>query len=359
MTGTGKRLNHWLKRVAVGASFAVLGVSVGAAAMVVFAPPREVLADAPYTFVELVDGTVSSSMKLNTVSEWVQLPVGSNLAAGTVTGVSIDSGAEVVPGSVLYSVNLRPVVVAAGPTPAFRTMSRGTDGADVQQLQQLLAELGFYDGARDGGFGSRTEAAVREWQEELGIEQDGVVRTGDLIFVPMLPGRVTLDSEMIFRGASLAGGEEVLSGLASEPTFSIPVTSAQAASMPVGTPVQIESDQAEWSAIVAGHLNEVDQVLIFLEGIDGAPICGSECGSIPIVGKTLLHSEILTQAPVSGVIVPTAGLLSGPSGDVQVIDRSGRRHEVEVIASARGMSVIEGAVVGMSVRIPAQASTEE
>ncbi len=87
-----------------------------------------------------------------------------------MTSVAVSAGDEVsAGGQVLYAVNLRPVVVAAGETPAFRSLGRGASGgADVAQLQGLLAGLGFFDGDADGEFGWATESAVRDWQESLG-----------------------------------------------------------------------------------------------------------------------------------------------------------------------------------------------
>ncbi|MFG3287081.1 peptidoglycan-binding protein [Streptomyces sp. NPDC048111] len=40
------------------------------------------------------------------------------------------------------------------------------------ELQERLAELGFYGGSADGSFGSRTERAVRDFQAYLGIQGD-------------------------------------------------------------------------------------------------------------------------------------------------------------------------------------------
>lgn len=116
---------------------------------------------------------------------------GTNQAVGTVTSVTVAAGDEVTPpGQVLYAVNLRPVVVAAGATPSFRSMGRGVSGADVGQLQGLLTGIGVFDGDVDGVFGWATEQAVRDWQDALGIEDDGVVQAGDVVFVPSAgPGR--------------------------------------------------------------------------------------------------------------------------------------------------------------------------
>ncbi|WP_401001108.1 peptidoglycan-binding protein [Agromyces sp. GXQ0307] len=322
-----------------------------------FAPPRDVLAETPYTYVSVTAGEVGSSVRLNTVVRWRQDPIAMNQAAGTVTSVAIKSGSEVHPGEVVYSVSLRPVVIAVGEVPAFRSLARQDHGDDVEQVQQMLADLGFYDGDIDGQFGWVTESAVKTWQRSLGVEGDGVVQLGDVIFVPSLPLQVALDNELVFRGAVLSGGEPALLALSTEPAFTIPATRTQAASMPAGTPVQLNApDGSAWTAEVAAQTDSAesaDQVDVELQGIGGARICGDDCSTIPLDEEVRLPSTIETTPAVEGLVVPSAALLSSADRTVSVVDDDGQKHRVQVIASARGMSVIEGASEGMRVRIPA------
>ncbi|WP_157372738.1 peptidoglycan-binding protein [Agromyces sp. Root81] len=352
-----KPRRRWWRIPVLVVSLLAVGAVAGWAVTAVFAPPRDVLSETPYTYVELVDGEVGSSMQLNTVAEWQPALAATNQASGTVTSVTVAPGDEVRAGSVLYSVNLRPVVVAAGATPVFRPLSREAKGSDVQQLQQLLTELGFYSGAVDGEFGSRTEAAVKDWQDSLGIGDDGVVQPGDVVFVPTLPTRVTLDPEIVFRGASLSGGEAAVSALSAEPVFTIPVTVSQAGSMPVGTAVEVQApDGTVWAAEVASQKpseESGDQVDVVLQGVGGATICGAGCGTLPAEGSSRLLSKIVTQPTVTGVVAPSAALLSATDGTISVVDDEGERHEVAVVAAAKGMSVIDGAPAGMRVRVPA------
>jgi peptidoglycan hydrolase-like protein with peptidoglycan-binding domain len=56
-----------------------------------------------------------------------------------------------------------------------RTLERGMQGWDVASLQFRLALRGFPSGTFDGEFGPHTDAAVRRFQEWIGLEQDGVV----------------------------------------------------------------------------------------------------------------------------------------------------------------------------------------
>ena len=55
------------------------------------------------------------------------------------------------------------------------TLSKGDVGASVKTLQRMLNDLGYNCGAIDGKFGSKTEAAVKAFQEANGLTPDGIV----------------------------------------------------------------------------------------------------------------------------------------------------------------------------------------
>ena len=54
-------------------------------------------------------------------------------------------------------------------------LKKGSKGSDVTKLQQGLKNLGYYSGAIDGDFGSKTEAAVIAFQKNNAVVVDGVV----------------------------------------------------------------------------------------------------------------------------------------------------------------------------------------
>ena len=355
---TSRRPSGAVRVLGVVAGLIVAAV-IGWAAATVFIPPKDVLASTSYTTARVIQGQVGSSITLNAAAAWTSTPVGANLASGTVTSVNVTAGEQVSQGSVLYTVDLRPVVIAEGAVPAFRPISAGTKGADVSQLQQMLHSLGYFHRSSDGQAGAATTAAIRAWQQSIGVDADGVVQPGDVVYVPSLPTSVSLDPKLVSRGARLSGGEQVVSALPSAPTFTIPVTPAQAALVPAGTHVFLQSPKgATWEAIAGEQTTALDtgDTEIALTPTGQSPICAADCGQVAVLGQSLLPARIVTVATVKGLVVPTSSLISLPAGQAAVIDAKGHRHSVKIVASAEGLSVISGVAEGTSVRVPASSS---
>lgn len=350
------RRRRWPWWVVGGLLLAGAAGVVGWAAASLLSPGEEALASPGFTTVEVAQGEVGSSITLNTAAAWTPVPVGANRAAGVVTSIAVAPGDEVTQGSALYAVDLRPVVVAQGQTPAFRDVGQGVEGPDVAQLQTMLTALGMFHGSVDGKAGAGTVSAVKAWQKSLGVAQSGVVGVGDVIFVPTLPTRVALDDDVIVRGAMLSGGEDVVAGLPSAPVFAVPVTEGQAAMMPTGTRVEITSPGGDTWVAVAGEQSpdpETGTITVALDAPESGVICGDQCGQVPVTGQALLSSKIVTVPTVAGLVVPSAALVTGADGQTAVVTEAGDRVPVSVVASARGMSVVEGVDAGVRVRVPA------
>ena len=350
-----RRLTSWLAAAVV---FLGIGASVGWAAREALAPVEDPVATTPFTFVEVAEGTVGASILLNTVAQWTPTPAGTNRAVGAVTEIAIAPGDEVGQGATLYRVNERPVVAAVGEIPAYAPIGEGSKGRDVEQLQQLLADLGFYRGPIQGSAGPVTTNAIRSWQQSIDLPETGVVELGDVFFLPELPARVSLDEAVIARGAMLAGGEPAIRTLPQVPAFTLPVTEAQASLMPQGTRVEITAPGgAIWQAIAADRIRDAQtgNVVVRLEAPDGGAICRDNCTEVPVTAQAQLASRIITVEEASGLVAPTAALVTGADGSSAVVDADGARIPVTVVVSARGMSVVEGVAAGTRVRVPPEA----
>ncbi len=53
-------------------------------------------------------------------------------------------------------------------------LKNGSSGDEVEVLQKRLAAAGFDPGGADGAFGPKTEAALKAFQESVGIAADGI-----------------------------------------------------------------------------------------------------------------------------------------------------------------------------------------
>jgi peptidoglycan hydrolase-like protein with peptidoglycan-binding domain len=156
--------------------------------------------------------------------------------SGVVTGV-VAAGDTVQQGDVLYRVNGDPVVVMYGDVPAYRTLRDLSDnmvGDDVLQLETALVALGYDpDGLAsvDDEFTSYTATMVERWQEDLGVEADGVVELGDVIFIPE---RADVLSVAIDVGQSVGAGQQVATVTAGDPLQGEDVRQLEAALLGLG-----------------------------------------------------------------------------------------------------------------------------
>lgn len=56
----------------------------------------------------------------------------------------------------------------------YPTLQNGSQGEEVQKLQEALKQLGFLSSKADGIFGGRTAKAVKAFQESVGMNRSGV-----------------------------------------------------------------------------------------------------------------------------------------------------------------------------------------
>lgn len=326
----------------------IIGVIAGRAT---FRPPEvEVPTAVTQTYV-VVDGAVGETASYPVTATWssTELAVGAN--AGTVTTVPIETGSVIDSGDVLYSLDLKPVVVAKGEVPAFRDLSLDDKGADVQQVQQLMVDLNFATISPDGHYGPATMRAIKKWQKSLGVVPTGVITAGDIAFAEPLPSRVRLDAKLR-RGQILTAGDVVLYAVNPVPEFSISVgTAQQNTSLSPGTEVWVNSGSERWQAqVVSLEVREDGGEWAVLGGVDGATICGDSCDSVPILdGGTILPGDVVLTPEASGPIVPLSTMSTGPDGSVFVRLANGTPVTVQVLATDGARSVVTGVTAGQEL----------
>lgn len=333
---------------------AVAGYWAGSVAL---RPPSDPLGETqdPVTY-EVVEQTIGQSLQFAAVAEWQAAPLVRAWASGTVTSVDVAAGDTVEPGDVLFTVDLRPVSIASGEVPAFRDLGLGDRGPDVRQLESLLADLGHLDADPDEDFDEATATAVRDWQEALGLAEDGIVRRGDVLFTPGLPLRV-MPTEALVVGAASSGGEVVVNRLPDAPAIVVPLTPEQRNLVPLSGSVQLTYAEGTWEAVIARAAETSEQGLdrldLVLTAPDGGPVCGETCTDwIPPAGRTSFPAEIVVIPETTGPVVPLAAIVTDPGGthSVQLVD--GSVVEIKVVASTGGLAVVRGIEAGDVVVLP-------
>jgi peptidoglycan hydrolase-like protein with peptidoglycan-binding domain len=131
-------------------------------------------------------------------------------AMGTVTALR-KPGRVVRRGQALYWVDGSPVTLMYGGVPMWRRLDRlSEDGRDIRELEQNLVSLGYDpdgDIEIDNEWQRATTAAVKRWQDDIGLPKTGSVELGQIVF---LSGVRRIGQSKTTAGALLQPGSEVV-----------------------------------------------------------------------------------------------------------------------------------------------------
>jgi peptidoglycan hydrolase-like protein with peptidoglycan-binding domain len=130
---------------------------------------------------------------------------------GTITGLPAE-GTVVDRGASLAEVDGLPVPLLFGDKPLWRPLQVDVSGPDVRILEENLVALGFADAGSltvDEEFTSATTAAVKRWQEALGLEETGSVAPSDAV---VRPGAVRVAAHIATLGSPTGGPVLQVSG---------------------------------------------------------------------------------------------------------------------------------------------------
>ena len=87
--------------------------------------------------------------------------------------------------AVIFALNI--FIIALAQNASAELYKRGSNSPTVSDIQTRLKNWGYYDGAVDGVYGSRTEAAVRWFQQKNGLSADGQVGNQTLAALGITP----------------------------------------------------------------------------------------------------------------------------------------------------------------------------
>lgn len=288
---------------------------------------------------------------------------------GTITELASE-GATVTQGNALFWVDDDPVVLLYGDLPAYRALTVGTEGSDVEQFEANLAAFGYAGYTVDAVYTAATAAAVADWQADIGVAETGTIELGQVIYAP---DAVRIAEHTASPGATAASGQDVLSYTATTRLVTVDLPVEHAALAAEGAAVTVDlPDGTE----VAGTVTEVGSVATAPSGGDGqndGPAAPGSADAEPTIDVTVQIADQaalgdLDQAPVGVrfvsetredvLTVPVAALvaLDGGGYGVEVVEGDSSDIvpvELGMFADGR-VEVTAGDVVeGMAVGVPA------
>ncbi|MCM2390845.1 peptidoglycan-binding protein [Streptomyces albipurpureus] len=173
---------------------------------------------------------------------------------GTITAMP-ETGDRIARGKALYEVDNRPVILLYGSVPAYRALKDGVEGPDVQQLERNLSALGYTGFTVDEEFTDATADAVKEWQEDIGLEETGTVDLGRVVFAP---GKVRIDGQEAEVSGQIGQGGKVLSYTGLEKAVTVELEVAEQRLAKEGSTVTVTLPD---ESVVKGRIEEVSTVI--------------------------------------------------------------------------------------------------
>lgn len=298
-------------------------------------------------WVKAENSSIGSSLNLSTTVKQPTRVVASNNLPGIV---SATSPGQKKAGDVLYAVAGTEVYAIAGKVPFYQDMGPGASGDNVKQLEDFLKDQGHFSGTPDTRFTSDTTLAIKKWQKKSKQKPTGTIPLGRLVAVPTLPSQVDL-AETIIPGKTLAGGEDAVLAASGDRTFTMSLSSDQAALIPQDSVIEVQHGELSWKAQIAQTTtDESDNVTHTLTARDGSAVCQNECDKLPSGSNITLRSKVIVVPETKGIGIPAAAVTTTASGGTEVTTENGVV-PVEVVASGQGIVIVTGLEEGTNVQV--------
>ena len=262
--------------------------------------------------------------------------------SGTVTALP-EAGVALAEGDVLFWIDNDPVILLFGETPAYRTMQQDDEGIDVLQFEEALVRLGYDPDEEvtvDEEYTWRTENIVEDWQEDLGLEDTGIVELGRVVF---LPEPIRVGETLVNIGEPVGDGNPVLATSSEVTLVTMELDTADQGKVEEGDTVIVElpdGTEVGGTTVVVGSVAkgradgtsyfEVEIVLdddSAAEGLDEAPV---------IVKIVTDRAEGVTAVPVGALLALAEGGYA-----VEIVNSDGSSHFVAVEAGMYADGYVE------------------
>ena len=314
----------------------------------------------PANTAKVEQGKLSAMVSVNGILIYRARPDGLpyaviNQAGGTYTMLP-EVGDKVGCGGVLYRVDDKPVLLLCGPVPAYRKLSSGAVGKDVQQLNVNLHKLGYDAKAHvaidpgDNHFTVKTKQALKVLQHDKGFNVTGALEIGQAVFLPESVRIVRVIGEL---GGAARRVAPVTQATSDTLIVQVNLEPSQQGDVRVGARAQIT---LPGNASVTGTVERLARVATIPDGQNGE----SAAATIPAyirfddpqeargLDRAPVQVDITTKGVESALSVPVTALVgkSGGRFAVEVVREGGRRELVAVklglFDTAGGRVQIEG-----------------
>jgi hypothetical protein len=266
-------------------------------------------------------------------------------------------GRVIAQGHVLYRVDDSPAVLLYGSTPAYRTLSAGSTGPDVAELNADLVALGYATPSQlsptSASFGAATTTALEKLQAGVGVTQSGTLTVGQAVFEPTAVRVTTLAAQL---GGRTQPGQTVLQATSTTRQVQVALSASQETDVAVGDKVTITLPNNDTTPGVVSSVGTVATCPSSSgsggpsasSGAPGADACSGSSGSgTPTITVDVAPSDpsatgTWDQAPVQigittgrvlgALVVPVTALLAQSGGGyaVEVVGAGGGNHLVGV-----------------------------
>ena len=282
---------------------------------------------------------------------------------GTITGLAAE-GAVITRGEALYRVDGRPVPLFYGRLPAWRPLSVGVDdGPDVRQLERNLVALGYdpdHAITVDDHFSWATRAAVRRWQEAVGLVETGAFAPGDAVWQP---APVRVGSHKAAVGDAARPGFPVLEVTGTTRQVAIDLDAGRRPYVHAGDRVDLELPGGRTTTGRVASVGKVATAPAADGGGQGDPtvelvVSLDKPAAAGGLDQAPVRASITTEVRKGVLAVPVGALLALAEGGYAVeVERDGRRQLVGMDTGlfADGQVEVEGAGLeaGDRVVVPA------
>lgn len=338
-----------LRALGSGALAVILAAGAFWAGRVTVISPEIPISAPEPSSVAAANRTLGRNLKVPLAIEWTRANLPSPVT-GIVTGLS-DATQTIDEGDIVIQIDLSPTFAIAGDVPLTRSLSSGSQGADVETLQAYLARDGVLaPGDVDSRFGISTRRAVRQWQTDRGLRATGSIEAGTFLALQELPATISF-SEGVGLGRVLTQGADMVDVIDPLPRLSSPLVESQR--FLVGDlPVEIQLDEIGLSFQGVRYDIAADGTIALI--VDGTPYldCGARCASELEPGiDQLINASIELIPATDGVTVPITAVVIDQTDAASVVMANGDRRPVQLGIQDGKHIVVDGVEPGEMVRV--------